>query len=107
MKYLFIDDERFPPSNADYDDWFIARESNVAIEFVKTFGCPSFISFDHDLGGSDTAMKFIVWLIDQDIEHDIIPDNFEYYIHSQNCVGRDNIKGLIDNYLKFKSEKNY
>jgi hypothetical protein len=50
MSYkMFIDDERFPVS----DDWVIVRSSQEAIDTVLAKGFPSYISFDHDLGGDD------------------------------------------------------
>lgn len=95
---LFIDDERFPPD--DSNEWLIARSSNEAIDIVIKQGTPNFISFDHDLGGDDTAMRFIWFLIESHIEGslDTFPTN--YYVHSQNPIGVQNIKGLMDNYIR-------
>ena len=95
MKKLFIDDERFPVTN----DFVIARNSADAIAYVEKFGCPNFISFDHDLGGGDTAMVFVKWLIEKDLDYQVIPSDFDYYIHSQNPIGRQNIDGLLRSYL--------
>ena len=95
MKKLFIDDERFPVTN----DFVIVRTSTEAKAFVEKFGCPNFISFDHDLGGDDTSMVFIKWLIERDLDDKIIPSDFDYYIHSQNPIGRQNIDGLLRSYL--------
>ena len=95
MKKLFIDDERFPVTN----DFVIARNSADAIAYVEKFGCPNFISFDHDLGGDDTAMVFVKWLIEKDLDYQVIPSDFDYYIHSQNPIGRQNIDGLLRSYL--------
>lgn len=89
---LFIDDERFPVT----DDWVIARSTSEAIGVVMSFGVPNFISFDHDLGGEDTSMKFIHWLINflYDAEQNL--KGFDYYVHSQNPIGKDNIEGLMN-----------
>ena len=95
MKKLFIDDERFPVTN----DFVIVRNSADAIAYVEKFGCPNFISFDHDLGGDDTAMVFVKWLIEKDLDDNVIPSDFGYYIHSQNPIGRQNIDGLLRSYL--------
>lgn len=51
---LFIDDIRKPPPG----DWVVCRSSEAALESVRSRGMPTFISFDHDLGGDDTAMAF-------------------------------------------------
>lgn len=96
-RQLFIDDERFPPEGKDFA---IVRSSAEAIEFVKINGCPSFISFDHDLGGDDTSMKFIWWLIDSHLDGNVaIPENFSFYVHSQNPIGARNITELLNGFI--------
>lgn len=107
---LFIDDERFPPD--DGREWVIARTYGEALFEVLGRGFPSYISFDHDLGenkktGHDIAKQLV--------ENDIIsgdresreayrfPDNFAFYVHSQNPIGKANIEGLLNNYLTHKS----
>jgi hypothetical protein len=52
---LYIDDIR----NPNYDA-VVVRTSKEAISYVKENGCPNFISFDHDLGGDDTAMIYLL-----------------------------------------------
>jgi hypothetical protein len=94
---LFIDDLREPID----PNWRIARTSADAIATLETLGCPCEISFDHDLGGDDTAMIVVKRLIDLDLDAggDFIPHDFTYSIHSANPVGRENIRGLLDQYL--------
>ena len=99
---LFIDDERFPPFNSG--EWVIVRSSQEAIEYVKQHGTPIFISYDHDLGGDDTSIKFINWMIEYYLDNcDSCITYFKfpvyYTIHSQNPVGAANIKGLIDGFV--------
>lgn len=94
---LFLDDERDPPGDNTY--WVIARSSSEAIELVKTKGIPSFISFDHDLGGDDTAMRFIWFLINSHMDGSLESFPIDYYVHSQNPVGVENIKSLMSNYI--------
>jgi hypothetical protein len=97
MIKLFIDDERFPVT----DDWVIVRTSQEAIDAVTAHGFPSFISFDHDLGGDDTAIVFINWSTDQLIDgHLTIPVDFDYYVHSQNPIGVTNIKSKMDQLIR-------
>lgn len=95
---LFLDDERFPPD--DDNVWLTARSSTEAIGIVIKQGTPNFISFDHDLGGDDTAMRFIWFLIEGHIEGSLDTFPTDYYVHSQNPVGVQNIKGLMDNYIR-------
>lgn len=90
---MFIDDERYPTA----PDWLIARTSYDAIYFVTTFGMPREIAFDHDLGGSDTAMVFIKWLEQELLEERLtFPDNFRFSVHSQNPIGAKNIQSYMD-----------
>ncbi len=101
---LFIDDERFPPEGKE-DEYVIARTPIEAIEIMNVRGCPSFISFDHDLGGSLTAMALVRDMIERDLDYlqlgeSFIPPDFNYYVHSQNPVGAANIRGLLNSYLE-------
>lgn len=96
MSYkLFIDDERFPAENSG--EWVIVRSSQQAISEVYQNGMPDFISFDHDLGGDDTSMKFLRWLLDELLDGMIaFPVDFCYYVHSQNPVGAENIRSFME-----------
>lgn len=99
---LFIDDERYPVDGL----CTIVRSSKDAIERMIAFGCPSFISFDHDLGGDDTSMKIVHWMIEKDLDRPgWIPDDFSFYVHSQNPIGKKNIEGLLGGYLKQRLER--
>lgn len=102
---LFIDDERFPPNN-DMSLWVISRSSDQTKQIIEGFGMPSFISFDHDLGGEDTSMVFLKWLEGQLIDRILaFPPGFAYYVHSQNPIGAKNITGKMDALIKHFSEK--
>lgn len=101
---LFIDDERYPPG--DIQDWVIVRSSHEAIEKGQADGLPSFISFDHDLGGADTSIAYIKWMIEtvlDAIQHGnpLPPFPRHYEIHSQNPVGAQNIRSLMDSFICF------
>lgn len=89
---LFIDDERFPVD----DDWVIARSTNEAIFAIRLNGMPSFISFDHDLGGNDTSRVFIKWLLDELLDgNEQLPPDFDFAVHSQNPIGADWIQSTM------------
>ena len=93
---LWIDDVRTAPQHYD----FHARSSWSAITWMQQHGCPKFISFDHDLGGDDTSMKVIHWMVKQDMDNPgWLRDDFSYAVHSANPVGVQNIVGLIEGYL--------
>ncbi|MFP6560782.1 cyclic-phosphate processing receiver domain-containing protein [Paraburkholderia sp. B3] len=104
MQYrLFIDDLRDPTS----PDWVVARDSATAIKLLETQGCPVEISFDHDLGGDDTAIAVVKRLIDLDLDAggSYIPNDFHFTVHSANPVGRENILELLARYLEFRIEQ--
>lgn len=86
---MFLDDERDPPD--DGEEWCVCRSSARAIGVMAAHGLPSRISFDHDLGGSDTAMVVVHWLQNRLVELDR-GRPFTYCVHSQNPVGKANIE---------------
>lgn len=99
---LYIDDIRVPAT----EGWDIVRTSSEAVEYLKLNGCPRFISFDHDLGGDDTAMIVVHWMVDKDLDDNgnFIPKDFDFNVHSANPVGVKNIVGLLGQYLRVKNE---
>jgi len=85
---LWIDDWRKPPS----DEWHWVQTSQQAIAYLSHFGTMiELVSFDHDLGEDDTAMK-VVDYIDRASEYRA-PPRFE--VHSQNPVGAANIRSAM------------
>lgn len=97
MYRLFIDDERHPVIP---DRWAIARTSEEAFHQVVSRGIPKEIAFDHDLGGDDTAIKFIASLTDYMLDMNLkFPKNFSYSVHSQNPVGVKNIHSKMESLL--------
>ena len=103
---LFIDDERFPPD--DGENWHLARSKGQVIDTLEKHGCPVFISWDHDLGDNTASGHDIAWMLvntDLELEGKFIPANFDFYVHSQNPVGAQNIENLLRGYLKFKLQQ--
>ena len=73
------------------------------IDLVDRLGFPSYVSFDHDLGAFENGdgYKIAKYLVDLDLYTDIrMPDNFDYYVHSQNPIGKANIEGYLNGYLR-------
>ena len=99
---LFLDDERIPVTP---HEWKIARTFDDACRVLEEYGAPVFISFDHDLGESKDGYKFAKWLVNSDQDRDFLTEDFSYYVHSQNPIGKENIEGLLDPYLKQKFDK--
>jgi hypothetical protein len=111
---MFIDDERNPADaiwaawHKDYINGFVnfvvVRTKMQAIQAIFDHGkvAPNFVSFDHDLGdGESTGYDIARWMVDADMDKIIsIPAGFEFYVHSQNPVGKKNIEAYLSNYLK-------
>jgi hypothetical protein len=96
---LFLDDIRELSylsnviSPLDSSDWIVCRNSFEALSCVINNGIPNFISFDHDLGGEDTAMVFVKKWVEE------IEKKFPaFYIHSSNPIGKENLRSFIFSY---------
>lgn len=107
MKWnLFLDDERFPAD--DGRQWVICRSFDEVIDAVKDRGIRglSYVSFDHDLGGDKTGYDVAKELVKWDV---LVPgsicDEFDFYVHSQNPIGKRNIEQYLRGYLRFRSEQ--
>lgn len=98
---MYIDDIRNPKGEFD----IIVRSSDEAIAYMTANGCPDFTSYDHDLGGEDTSIIIIKWMIERDLDMQgaFIPDNFEWNVHSANPVGAANIEGYLNAYITSKN----
>ena len=114
---LFIDDERnledvtWAPWQIQEkyrnEDWAIARNLwEVQLQIIKNGCFPSFVSFDHDLGDdTPSGHEIAKFMIDVDIMEQAVgfPENFDFYVHSKNPIGKANIEGLLNSYLKHKN----
>lgn len=123
MKYLFLDDERKPSAVTWISiggvghmaaDWQIVRSMDEAINWVRKYGFPDVISFDHDLGEAHysgnfadgkTGYDFAKWLIEFDLDTKTMPVGFSFTVHSLNPVGKVNIENLLNNYIQFRRSK--
>lgn len=105
MSYrMFIDDERFPPGYINL--WTICRTMDQVKAAIALQGFPCFISFDHDLGdGQPSGMDIAKWLVELDLNEQVIPSGFEFYVHSQNPVGEANIRLLLTQYLNNRAKR--
>lgn len=96
---LYIDDIRIPLGHFD----LILRSSKEVIHYLSNNPCPEYISFDHDLGEDDTSMIIIKYMVTRDLdEGNFIPRDFNFNVHSANPVGKANIEGYLNSYLKRK-----
>lgn len=100
MNYrMFLDDERYPPAESA-DDIVIARNFDDAVWYVQNWGVPYFISFDHDLGKGKDGYDFAKWLTEHIIDsNQRLPEYFDFYVHSMNPVGKENIQKYMENFM--------
>lgn len=94
---LFLDDERFPPR--DGRQWDIVRTVPHAVAWIKRHGLPSHLSFDNDLGHPLEGRHLAQWIVRVDMDHEgrWLPDDFSWYVHSQNSV--NGIDAILEGHL--------
>ena len=115
-RLLFLDDIRYPVEAYHYTrqdiflrkDWHIVRNYEQFVSRILEKGLPDMISFDHDLAevhylqsGSDeytekTGYDCAKWLVEYCMDHHL--DLPEFYCHSMNPVGKENIESLLKNF---------
>lgn len=86
--YLWLDDIR-NPKPVKGAQWLIARNVDEAIDIVYNTVI-DYMSLDHDLGGDETAVRFLNWMV----EFGGWPKS-GIMLHSANPVGRDNMERII------------
>lgn len=125
MKKLFLDDVRkVSDIYSNTEEFHVVKNYKEFVEHIETFGLPSFISFDHDLADEHydigienyledkeidysefkeyTGMECAKWLVEYCIDNKkTLPD---FFVHSANPAGKDNIQGLLDNFKKHQNE---
>lgn len=101
MSYLlFLDDERFPPGT-DESEWIVCRNVDDAKLAIQERGMPETMSLDHDLGEDrETGMDFCKWLVGFMLDENIDPKVLDFYVHSQNPIGAENMRSYLMNFIK-------
>lgn len=90
---LYLDDLRPIP-----DEFIGVRSFTEFINYINQNGLPDFISFDHDLGLEESGFDCAKWLVNFCLDnHKKLP---EFFVHSQNPVGKKNIESLLNNFIK-------
>tara|TARA_R110002051_G_scaffold322023_1_gene411376 strand:+ start:1978 stop:2592 length:615 start_codon:yes stop_codon:yes gene_type:complete len=112
MKKLFLDDVRTIEMVYDKSmesEFDIVRTYSAFVDYIKTNGLTNYISFDNDLGlGEDgkvapdglAAAKWLVYESGHDLRH------LEFKVHSANPVAAEQIRGLLNNYIKHLKKLN-
>ncbi|MEL6556923.1 MAG: cyclic-phosphate processing receiver domain-containing protein [Bacteroidota bacterium] len=110
MKKLFLDDLReidMVYDSSMIDEFVIVRNYYDFVKYIQKNGLPPFISFDNDLGLDESgevapngyaAAKWLVYESGLDLK------NLKFKVHSANPVAAEQIRGLLNNYLKFLKE---
>lgn len=104
MYKLFIDDLRDAEKYYPGEGFIVVRSCGDAISYVQSHGLPQFVSFDHDLGDTEseveqTGYTFAKYLIEYMFDNNI-KEPFQYYVHSANPVGLKNIVSYLENGFK-------
>jgi len=106
LKKLFLDDVRTIEMVCDKtmeSEFDIVRTYDEFVGYIEKNGLPNYISFDNDLGlGEDgkvapdglAAAKWLVYKSGLDLR------NLDFTVHSANPVAAEQIKGLLNNYIK-------
>lgn len=120
-RLLFLDDIRYPIEAYHYTqqdiflrkDWHIVRNYEQFVNSILEKGLPEMISFDHDLADEHylksnsnelvekTGYDCAKWLIEYCMDNDA--DLPEFYCHSMNPVGKENIENLLKNFKNIKN----
>lgn len=123
LRNPFIDLEGKVPKVKGIVEWVLNYEQFV--QWIEKFGLPDVISFDHDLADEHytpeyfwndyeeskkfqewkgqtyqekTGMDCAKWLIEYCLDNNKkLP---KFFVHSANPVGADNIKKILENYIK-------
>ncbi len=110
MKKLFLDDIReigMVYDSSQIDQFVIVRNYADFVSYIQENGLPPLISFDNDLGldasgevapDGYAAAKWLVYESGLDLR------NLKFKVHSANPVASEQIRGLLNNYLKFLKE---
>jgi len=123
---LFLDDDenRIPQKlhwiELPFVPYVIVRNYNEFVECVTNHGIPKIISYDHDLGEKSYSEYHRADQSDKTINYNNIPEKTgyhackflidicikhkakhpEYYVHSMNYMGKQNIISYIESYNK-------
>lgn len=107
---LFLDDVRTVDMVYDYSqisEFEVVRSYDEFVAYIQKNGLPEFISFDNDLGLDENgeiapdgyaAAKWLVYESGLDLR------KLQFKVHSANPVAAEQIRGLLNNYIKFIKE---
>ena len=106
MKKLFLDDIRTIEMVYDKSrepEFDILRNYHDFVAYIEQNGLPAFISFDNDVGLNEQGEVALdgyacaKWLV---YESGLDLRELDFYVHSANPVAAEQIKGLLNNYIR-------
>ena len=102
---LWLDDIR-DPNDSKWREKYLLDEYEIVwvknhqelVSYIKENGLPYTIGFDHDLGDDyETGYDSAKWLVEYVMDNNLnLP---QWFIQSDNPVGRKNINSYLINYL--------
>jgi hypothetical protein len=110
MTKLFLDDIREPDWVYDLEtagEFIVVRTFEEFQKHILTNGLPDFIRFDNDPGLDDQAKvaydgyHAAKWLV---YESGLNLRNLKFHVHSASPVPAEQIRGLLNNYIRFLNE---
>ena len=102
---LFLDDVRTVDMiySEMGNEFVVVRSFVECLDYIKKNGLPEFMSFDNDLGEDENKVLLpdgyavAKWLV---YESHLDLSNFKFKVHSANPVAREQIEGLLTNYIR-------
>lgn len=77
-----------------------------AIDYIERCGCPDFISFDNDLQRDLEGYDLAKYIVEKDMDNPgFIPENFDFFVHSQNNIAKEKIINYLVQYLTINNKK--
>lgn len=99
--HLHIDNKNEP--QRDGKKWQTATSITAAEAILKTLGAPKTISMNYDLGkGQLHGDEIARWLVQLDLNHNVIAEDLEYMVHGGSVVDATKMKMIVRNYMNFK-----
>lgn len=124
--FLFLDDDAFHPDKIRHPRYYypligandikelayncdIIKFTTVegAQDYIMSKGCPDFISFDNDLMRELEGKDLAIWLVEKDLDNPgFIPQEFGFFVHSQNPIAKEKINSYLGQYLQVREREN-
>lgn len=98
MSYLLFLDDRRTPTDVSWvhlprGNWVLARSFRDFVDRIESLGPPRFVSFDYDLGATQSGCDCAKWLVRYCLDNDeALP---VYEVHSTHSAGAAEISQIL------------